>query len=69
MTEMDIEKLRALDAAATAGDLSTVERHTEHEHIECPVCQGIPGPAAVAIQALASGWRPARPKIGDEHEQ
>ena len=28
----------------------------------------IPGPAALAIQALASGWRPTHPKIGDEHE-
>lgn len=40
MTEMDAEKLRALYEAATKGDLSTAERHIEHEHIECPVCQG-----------------------------
>lgn len=36
----DADKLRALDEAATTGDLSTAERHIKHEHIECPICQG-----------------------------
>lgn len=35
-----VAKLKALDSAATAGDLSTAERHIAEEHIECPVCQG-----------------------------
>lgn len=37
---IDVEKLKKLHEAATKGDLSTAERYTEHEHIECPVCQG-----------------------------
>ena len=33
------EELAALWAAVTAGDLSTAERHTESELVECPMCR------------------------------
>lgn len=36
----EAERLKKLHEFATKGDLSTAERYTEHEHIECPVCQG-----------------------------
>ena len=40
MTTLKAETLRALAEKATPGKLSTAERYTEHEHIECPACQG-----------------------------
>lgn len=35
-----INELRELLAAATPGNLSTAERHTPSECVECPMCQG-----------------------------
>lgn len=29
----------------------------------------VPGPVAVAVESLATGWRPTHPKIGGSHEQ
>lgn len=37
MTDLT-ERLRELLANATPGDLSTAERHTENETVECPLC-------------------------------
>ncbi len=44
MTDVKIEQLeelRELLAKATVGDLSTAERHTECETVECPACHGV----------------------------
>src|SRR6478735_11335910 len=38
MTQDLIARLRELLAAATRGDLSTAERHTASEYVECPLC-------------------------------
>jgi hypothetical protein len=38
--KLNAERLRALDEAATVGDLSTAERQAAEEIIECPICQG-----------------------------
>lgn len=35
-----VARLQALSDAATPGDLSTAERHTESEIVECPMCNG-----------------------------
>lgn len=37
---IDREELERLHEAATKGDLTTAERHTESEWVECPFCQG-----------------------------
>lgn len=34
------DRLEALAAKATPGNLATAERHTESEFVECPFCQG-----------------------------